>query len=212
MVFAFLDLRNRWVDTAVEMRAGQTLALAGLIQDRVESQNRGIPVLADLPWAGTMFRRVVQSTNEIELLVLVRPEYADAMDKHEVPMFGPGEHTEPPNDEELYMRGYMEVPNCCPDGSCLKCRAGRGRFATPAMMGEGIPVNGSVVEPGASPEATPVPADSLPMPSAKAKQDPNRSMSFGMRAPVKKTANGSTRAAKSVRPSRRTASKTRWGR
>lgn len=129
--FRVPGLRNRWVDTAVELRAGQTLALAGLIQDRVESQNRGVPVLADLPWAGSLFRRVVHTTNEIELLVMVRPEFVDAMDPHEVPMFGPGEQTQVPNDKEIFMRGYMEVPTCCPDGSCRKCRAGRGQFARP---------------------------------------------------------------------------------
>ena len=122
--FRVPGLRNRWVDTAVEMRAGQTLALAGLIQDRVESQNRGLPVLADLPWAGSLFRRVVQTTNSIELLVMVRPEFVDAMNPDEVPMFGPGEQTAVPNDTELFMRGYMEVPTCCPDGSCRRCRAG----------------------------------------------------------------------------------------
>lgn len=129
-------LRNRWVDTAVEMRAGQTLALAGLIQDRVESQNRGLPVLGDLPWAGALFRRVVHTTNEIELLVMVRPEFVDAMNPDEVPMFGPGEQTQVPNDKEAFIRGYMEVPTCCPDGSCLKCRAGRGRFASPMAQEE----------------------------------------------------------------------------
>ena len=51
-------LRTRWVDTAVEMKAGQTLALAGLVQERVESENKGMPWLADLPWVGAPFRRV----------------------------------------------------------------------------------------------------------------------------------------------------------
>lgn len=126
-------LRNRWVDTAVEMRAGQTLALAGLIQERVEAQNRGLPVLADLPWAGTLFRRVVHNRNEIELLVMVRPELVDAMDPEQVPLFGPGENSCPPNDHDLYLRGFLEVPNCgC--GDCTICRAGRGEFTSPTPM------------------------------------------------------------------------------
>ena len=49
-------LRTRWVDTAVEMKAGQTLALAGLIQQRTESMNRGLPWLADIPYFGVPFR------------------------------------------------------------------------------------------------------------------------------------------------------------
>ena len=212
-------LRNRWVDTAVEMRAGQTLALAGLIQDRVEAQNRGLPVLADLPWAGTMFRRVIQTTNEIELLVLVRPEYADAMDKDEVPPFGPGEHTETPDDKEMYMRGYMEVPNCCPDGSCLKCRAGRGQFATPSVVTQdvsiqniqGVSVEGKATGPGES--TTLDPSMVLPIPSARTSPALQRAMSFGMRpSPKTSDKSNSPRASSSGKPSRRTASRSRWGR
>ena len=37
-------LRVRQVDTGVEMKAGQTLALAGLVQTRVEAQERGLAV------------------------------------------------------------------------------------------------------------------------------------------------------------------------
>ena len=137
-------LRSRWVDTACEMRAGQTLALAGLIQNRVETQNRGFPVLADMPWVGSLFRSTEDVENEIELLVLVRPEFVAPMDPHQLPTFGPGEQTMVPTDKELMMRGYMEVPACCPDGSCLKCRAGRGQFSSPnrAMMNHGMGVQG----------------------------------------------------------------------
>lgn len=110
-------LRDRWVDTAVEMRPGQTLALAGLIQERVESENKGLPWLADLPWAGALFRRVEEKVNEIELIVLVTPELVDALDPHEMPPCLPGMRTTSPNDPELYFRGYMEVPKCCPPGA-----------------------------------------------------------------------------------------------
>ncbi|MCA9199111.1 MAG: type II and III secretion system protein family protein [Planctomycetales bacterium] len=118
-------LRTRWVDTAVEMRAGQTLALAGLIQTKTEAQNLGLPWLSDLPWAGAAFRRTREIRNEIELVVLVRPELVDALDPHEVPACGPGERTTSPSDVELHFRGYLEVPNCCDDGSCPSCQAGQ---------------------------------------------------------------------------------------
>jgi len=117
-------LRVREVDTGVEMKAGQTLALAGLIQSRIESQNRGIPWLADLPWVGAGFRRVTEKQNEIELLILVRPEFAGALDPDQVPPGAPGLDTTSPNDGELYFRGYLEVPRCCTDGSCPSCQAG----------------------------------------------------------------------------------------
>ena len=143
-------LRTRWADTAVEMRAGQTLALAGLIQTRIESQNRGIPWLADLPWAGAAFRRVEEQHNEIELVVTVRPELVDALDPHEVPACLPGSQTTSPCDTELYFRGYLEVPRCCTDGSCAKCQAA------------GVPANGETimqgpVDPSPATETAPLP-------------------------------------------------------
>ncbi len=110
-------LRTRWVDTAVEMRAGQTLALAGLIQSREDSLNRGIPLLADLPLVGAAFRKVDVQENEIELLILVTPEFVDAVDAHEWPHCGPGQFTHTPNDWQLYVNGNLEVPNCAPNGA-----------------------------------------------------------------------------------------------
>jgi pilus assembly protein CpaC len=105
-------LRTRSVDTGVEMRAGQTLAIAGLIQTRIESQNRGLPWVSDLPWVGTAFRRVEETQNEIELLIMVTPEFVDAVDPHELPASYPGSFTTSPTDLELYAKGYLEVPRC----------------------------------------------------------------------------------------------------
>jgi pilus assembly protein CpaC len=125
-------LRTRWVDTAVEMKAGQTLALAGLIKTRIESENRGIPWLADLPWFGAPFRRVQETANEVELLILVTPEFIDAVDPQQLPPCGPGESTESPCDVEFYYRSYQEVPKCCSDGTCQSCQ---GQPMNESMMG-----------------------------------------------------------------------------
>ncbi|NIL97054.1 MAG: histidine kinase [Planctomycetales bacterium] len=104
-------LNVRQVDTGVEMSAGQTLALAGLIQNRVEAENRGLPILSDLPYLGVPFRRVEERNNEVELLIMVTPELVEAMDAEQVPPLGPGMHTVSPPDCDLYWRGHVEVPN-----------------------------------------------------------------------------------------------------
>ena len=131
-------LRTRWVDTAVEMKAGQTLALAGLIQTRIEAQNRGIPWLADLPWAGAAFRRVEEQKNEIELVVTVRPELVDALDPHEVPTCLPGRADHQPQRRGAVLprlhrsaqllpgRQLRQLPERlrCPDGTVIEVPAG----------------------------------------------------------------------------------------
>jgi len=110
--------RQRTADTAVEMKAGQTLAIAGLVFTREDSVNRGIPWLADLPWVGIPFRRVSNLRNDVELLIFVTPEFCEAMNPDEVPPCGPGQLTTTPTDMEIYGRGYIEVPKNCPGGNC----------------------------------------------------------------------------------------------
>ncbi len=112
-------LTERYTDTSVEMRAGQTLALAGLIQYRTEAINKGVPGFADMPYIGRAFSRVEEQVNEVELLILVTPELVGPMEPHQVPQCGPSQLTEHPDDKELYLYGYVETPNCClkPDGT-----------------------------------------------------------------------------------------------
>lgn len=132
-------LTVRQVDTAVEMNAGQTFAIAGLIQQRTETSKRGVPLLADIPYLGVPFRRVEDSVNEIELLILVTPELIDAMDPHEVPPCGPGMGTTSPGDCDFYMHGNIEVPdNCsaCRNGNNCSCQSG-GFASVPPMMVNG---------------------------------------------------------------------------
>ena len=117
-------LRLRWADTAVEMNTGQTLALAGLIQTQVEAQNKGLPWLSDLPWVGGVFRRVQEQQNEIELLILVTPEFVSALEPHQIPPCGPGQLTTSPKDVDLFWRGYLEVPKSCLTGNCVNCPPG----------------------------------------------------------------------------------------
>lgn len=101
----------RYVETAVEMQAGQTFALAGLLQTRVDSIVKRTPFLGHLPYIGALFRNVQDQHNEIELLIMVTPELVDAMDPYEVPRGGPGTNSDVPDGHEFYFNGHIEVPN-----------------------------------------------------------------------------------------------------
>ncbi|MHC2065938.1 type II and III secretion system protein family protein [Bremerella sp. T1] len=141
--------RTRWVDTAVEMKSGQTFALAGLIQEKIETENRGLPYLADIPWAGAAFRRVQDRRNEVELLIIVTPELVGPLNPGEEPCAMPGTSTAPLNDTELYWRGYMEVPACGP-----------GPYADGGMIGPTGPaiIEGEMIEQGTPLMEVPSPA------------------------------------------------------
>ena len=145
-------IKERVVDTGVEMQAGQTLAIAGLVQNRVETENRGLPWISEVPYLGTFFRRVEEKNNEIELLILVTPELVDAMDAHEVSQCGPGMRTTSPSDWELFFQGHLEVPNCCPPGAAQY----PGLPADGGVNLPGAPDNGLIIEqPGAVRSAPP---------------------------------------------------------
>jgi len=103
-------LRSRFLETGVELNAGQTLALGGLLQVRTEVINTGLPGFAEIPYLGVFFRKTREEQNEIELLITVTPDFAGPMDPHQVPQMMPGLSTQSPNDCELYLKGYMEVP------------------------------------------------------------------------------------------------------
>ncbi len=132
-------LRNRAVDTGVEMKPGQTLALAGLVQSRTDTTKTGVPYLMDMPYIGTPFRRTRETTNEVELLVLVTPELVEAMNPEEVPACGPGMHSQSPTDCDLYWKGLIEKPACgpCGDavraGSCGECSSCGGEVGPDGM-------------------------------------------------------------------------------
>ncbi len=132
------SLKTRWVETGVEMKSGQTLPLAGLVQNTVESQNSGLPWISEVPYIGVPFRNVKEQINEVETLIMVTPELIDPLDANQVPPCGPGMETASPSDWELFFKGHLEVPACCPgrnsggpQGPCAATPPGNGN-PTPA--------------------------------------------------------------------------------
>lgn len=61
----------------VRMRDGQTLVLAGVIQDQDRAAVTKIPILGDIPILGALFRRTERQNSRQELIVLVTPRVLD---------------------------------------------------------------------------------------------------------------------------------------
>lgn len=78
--FLIPSLRTRRVDTEVELAPGQTLAIAGLLDSRVEEAIDKIPILGDIPILGKLFKRQSKRQERTELLVLVTPYILDTAD------------------------------------------------------------------------------------------------------------------------------------
>ncbi|MCH7700924.1 MAG: type II and III secretion system protein family protein [Planctomycetes bacterium] len=105
--FAVPGVRLRRAETTVEVGAGQTLAIAGLLDNQVRAFAKRIPGIGDIPVLGALFRSVQYQRNETELVILITPEIVTAMNPNQVsPPLGSG--ITRPTDFELYGLGRIE--------------------------------------------------------------------------------------------------------
>jgi pilus assembly protein CpaC len=72
--FTIPALSTRRVQTEIELEAGQSFGIAGLLDNRVVESFSKIPGLADIPLLGKLFQSKSKTKNNTELLVLVTPE------------------------------------------------------------------------------------------------------------------------------------------
>jgi pilus assembly protein CpaC len=100
-------LNSRTVNTTVEMREGQTLAIGGLLQTSLGGTTLRVPFFGDIPCLGQIFRLDTTSAGESELVLLVTPELVHPMEPKEVPPL-PGSDYYEPGDLEFYLKGRLE--------------------------------------------------------------------------------------------------------
>jgi pilus assembly protein CpaC len=99
--------------TVIELKSGQSFAIAGLLQNTTTTTTEQLPWIADVPVLGTLFRSKSFQQKETELAIIVTP--------HLVQPFRPGQkirtpldNTRPGNDFEQFVMGRSEVAK---DGS-----------------------------------------------------------------------------------------------
>lgn len=100
-------ISERSAKTVVELREGQTLAIAGLLQVQMDGNTDRIPGLGDLPYIGPLFSNNSHRTIEKELVFLVTPYIVQPMEDDEVPPL-PGDDVREPDDLEFYLKGRLE--------------------------------------------------------------------------------------------------------
>jgi general secretion pathway protein D len=66
-------IQQRRIASTVAISSGQTVALGGLIRDRNEVGETGIPLLGDIPVVGNLFKTTSDNVRRTELLVLLTP-------------------------------------------------------------------------------------------------------------------------------------------
>lgn len=78
--FQIPALLTRRAETEVELREGQHLAIAGLIDNSISDNLDKIPILGDIPILGLLFRSKDVRQNRTELLVIVTPRLVQPTD------------------------------------------------------------------------------------------------------------------------------------
>jgi general secretion pathway protein D len=75
---------QRDVQSRVVVQNGQTIGLAGLIQDNLTRSNQGVPFIKDIPVVGALFGQQNNTRTRSELLILITPhvihDQRDALD------------------------------------------------------------------------------------------------------------------------------------
>jgi len=100
-------LNSRTFATTVELREGQTLAIAGLIQTNIGASTSRLPLIGDLPLIGRAAGFQQATAGEQELIVLITPELVHPLDAGEqTPL--PGCDLFEPGDVEFYLLGRLE--------------------------------------------------------------------------------------------------------
>jgi pilus assembly protein CpaC len=83
--FRIPALTVRRAETEVELRDGQSFAIAGLIDNESQTDNAAVPILSQLPIIGNLFKSKTERQERTELLVLITPRLVRPLDPDEVP-------------------------------------------------------------------------------------------------------------------------------
>jgi general secretion pathway protein D len=76
-------ISQRKVKSSISVASGQTVLLAGLIQEQKETDRSGIPGLDQIPKLGDLFSNTAKTTARTELIIFIRPQIIrDSVDAH----------------------------------------------------------------------------------------------------------------------------------
>jgi len=104
--FTVPGLKTREMETHVEVKDGQTFAIAGLLQQNTRDIINKFPVLGDIPILGALFRSTSYQKNETELVTLVTPRLVKPMAPGQARL-STDKYIEP-SDFEIYLLGRQQ--------------------------------------------------------------------------------------------------------
>lgn len=99
-------LKTRKATTSVELPAGATLAIGGLLDERVSRAAAQLPGLGNIPILGALFRSNQYQTQQTELVILVTPYLVNPSPANTIAL--PTDFSTPATDAEAIFLGKLE--------------------------------------------------------------------------------------------------------
>ncbi len=96
---------RRETSTTVEMRDGESFAIAGLLQDDFRDLNSQVPWLGDIPVLGALFRSANYERNQSELVIIVTAHLVTPTRGEALAL--PTDRVRPPTEADLFLRGRV---------------------------------------------------------------------------------------------------------
>ena len=96
---------RREASTTVELRDGESFAIAGLLQDNFLDNNQQLPWLGDVPVLGALFRSADYSRSQSELVVIVTAHLVTPTRGEALAL--PTDRIKPPTEQELFLFGHV---------------------------------------------------------------------------------------------------------
>ena len=100
-------LQTRRAKTTVELRDGESFALAGLLRRDFQSTVRQFPILGSLPIIGTLFRSSNFNRDETELVIVVTPRLVRPVRPQNLKL--PTDRVKPANEADLFLLGRTDT-------------------------------------------------------------------------------------------------------
>ncbi len=100
----------RRASTTVELRDGQSFAIAGLLQANHTNAVSALPWIGQVPVIGPLFRSSSFSKEETDLVIIITPRLVQPATPDQR-LATPLDSTQPGNDIDFFFNGDMEVPN-----------------------------------------------------------------------------------------------------
>ncbi len=97
--------KRRETSTTVEMRDGESFAIAGLLQDDFTDLSGQVPWLGDIPVLGSLFRSAEYRRNQSELVIIVTPHLVTPTRGEALAL--PTDRIRIPTEKELFLFGKV---------------------------------------------------------------------------------------------------------